>query len=248
MDAEFWHQRWQLGQIGFHLEEVNPLLPRFISQVLPGSGPDGNHEILGKKVFVPLCGKSRDIAWLLKQGLQVVACELSEQALDQLAYDLEGEFGLAIDKQAMITADGQPARFVYRAAGITLFSGDIFTLAEDLALQPQAAISDALKHIDWIYDRAALIALPQAMRSDYSACIAQLAGTPKQLLITLEYDQSRMDGPPFNVDDAEVQSLYDSDYQLQLLAREEQIELEPRFKAKGLDSFIQCVYLLTPRN
>ncbi len=74
MDAEFWKQRWENNQTGFHLDEVNPFLPRFWSQLhLPEKG----------KVFVPLCGKSLDLLWLREQGHDVCGVELSPLAVQQ---------------------------------------------------------------------------------------------------------------------------------------------------------------------
>ena len=61
MDANFWEKRWETGQIGFHLAEVNPLLVRH-HHVLPPRA----------RVFVPLCGKSLDLVWLAKEGHAVV--------------------------------------------------------------------------------------------------------------------------------------------------------------------------------
>ena len=48
MDAAFWHQRWQAGQIGFHQDAPTPLLLRHWPTLqVPAGG----------KVFVPLAGK-----------------------------------------------------------------------------------------------------------------------------------------------------------------------------------------------
>ena len=52
MDRDFWLSTWHEGKIGFHLGTVNP-------QLL------AHHQVLrGTRVFVPLCGKSLDLAWL----------------------------------------------------------------------------------------------------------------------------------------------------------------------------------------
>ena len=62
MEAEFWHERWREQRIGFHLEKVNPTLLRHWPVLNPAPG---------SRVFVPLCGKTLDIGWLLDQGHKV---------------------------------------------------------------------------------------------------------------------------------------------------------------------------------
>ena len=74
MDAAFWLQRWQEGQIGFHRSDVMPLLEKhWPSLQLPA----------GSRVLVPLCGKSLDMHWLAAQGHRVLGVELSPLAVTQ---------------------------------------------------------------------------------------------------------------------------------------------------------------------
>ncbi len=63
MDKQFWIEKWHANEIGFHQEDVNPYLQTWWDklQINPGG-----------TVFVPLCGKSRDMLWLLKQGYKVI--------------------------------------------------------------------------------------------------------------------------------------------------------------------------------
>jgi thiopurine S-methyltransferase len=75
VDASFWHDKWQRNQIGFHEPQANPLLlAHFDSLSLRA----------GSRIFVPLCGKTLDINWLLARGQRVVGAELSEIAVQQL--------------------------------------------------------------------------------------------------------------------------------------------------------------------
>ena len=62
MEPAFWHERWALGQIGFHQERVHPALPAHEDVFLGAEG---------LSVLVPLCGKSLDLLWLLEQDLRV---------------------------------------------------------------------------------------------------------------------------------------------------------------------------------
>ncbi len=184
MEASFWHQRWGKGEIGFHEKEVNPLLCKYF----------GNLNLAqGATVFLPLCGKTRDIAWLLAIGYQVAGAELSELAIEQLF----AELGLVPD----ISNVGNLLR--YQANNISIWVGDIFEVTAEL-LGPVAAI----------YDRAALVALPPEMRTRYASHLVAITRSAPQLLITFEYDQQRMAGPPFSITAEEVRRHYSTLYQV----------------------------------
>lgn len=191
MDAAFWHERWADNRIAFHEEEGNA---RFRAHFTDLALPDG------PRVFVPLSGKTRDIGWLRAIGCDVVAAELSALAVDQLFDELQ------ITPE--VTRDGPLTR--YTASRLAVFVGDVFDMTST-----QAGALDA------VYDRAALVALPAAMRPAYAEHIARLAGPAPQLLLTLEYDQTRMDGPPFSVGEAEVRRLYSAQYEIRELSRSE---------------------------
>lgn len=189
MDANFWLARWQNNQIGFDQPEVNPLLIHHFNKL---------GLVAGQRVFVPLSGKTIDIAWLLQQGYQVVGVELSEMAIQQL-------FSL-LGLVPVISTVG--AFTLYQAAHIDMYVGDFFQL--DTAL---------LGRIDAIYDRAAFIALPQAMRLDYSRHLSSISHTAPQLLISIEYDQSIVAGPPFSIEEQEIRAHYAASYTIGLLER-----------------------------
>ena len=178
MDAQFWHQRWQEQQIGFHRTDVNPLLTTFFP-ILCVEPP--------ARIFIPLCGKTLDIHWLLAQGYQVCGAELSEQAIQQLFQEL----GLnpKIEENENFKH--------YFTDNIDIFVGDIFNLTTKI-----------VGHIDAVYDRAALVALPQSMRTVYAKQVMTLSQHAPQLLIQYEYDQDLMAGPPFSVSESEMMQLY----------------------------------------
>lgn len=191
MEHSFWHNKWEKQEIGFHLSEVNPLLIRYFSNLVlsPNS-----------RVFVPLCGKTLDIHWLLNQGYNVVGAELSQLAIEQLFAALQ----IIPD----ITNIGPLKR--YTGPNIEIFVGDIFNLSAEI-----------LGHVDAIYDRAALIALPKPVRDRYTQHLMQLTNTAPQLLICVEYDQTLMDGPPFSITPTEVEQHYQQSYQIDMLSNEE---------------------------
>ena len=188
MDPDFWHERWHNNEIGFHESKVNPALLKHLSSIELASG---------SRVFVPLCGKTLDIGWLLSQGYSVVGAELSKMAVEQLFADLGVEPAIA--------EAGKLSR--YHAEGIDIFVGDIFDLTMDRVGQ-----------VDAVYDRAALVALPEPMRKQYTAHLSTITNLAPQLLVTFEYDQRVMEGPPFSISSDEVQSHYASQYQIASLS------------------------------
>jgi thiopurine S-methyltransferase len=190
MQPDFWHERWQTNQIGFHLPEANPLLVKHFSALQLNTGT---------RVFLPLCGKTLDIGWLLAQGFSVVGAELSQIAIEDLFEQL--------NLTPNITQKNDITHF--SATNIDIFVGDIFKLSPE-----------TLGKIDAIYDRAALVALPDEMRKAYTAHLMALTHTAPQLLICFEYDQRTHVGPPFSISADEVKQHYQTNYDLTLLASE----------------------------
>jgi thiopurine S-methyltransferase len=185
MKPDFWHQRWQDNQIGFHQSAPTPLLlAHWPSLGVPA----------GAKVFVPLAGKSLDMAWFAANGYQVLGVELSRLAIERFF----AEHGL----QPHIR-DSEYGRH-YAAGGIELVNGDAFALD-----------ADALRDCAAVFDRAALIALPPDMRIRYAnELYAKLPVGCRGLLITLEYPQAERDGPPFSVPETEVRALFGDDWSI----------------------------------
>ena len=199
MDANFWHQKWEKNEIAFHQSEANPLLVEYFDAL---SLPKGS------RVFIPLCGKTRDIAWLLTQGYRVAGAELSKIAIEQLF----NELGI---KPEIIKIDELEH---YRAPNIDIFVGDIFELSPNL-----------LGPVDAIYDRAALVALPAGMRDQYTRHLMQITDEAPQLLISYTYDQTAIDGPPFSITNEEVYRHYVGSYQIRQLAS---VDVEGGMKGK----------------
>jgi thiopurine S-methyltransferase len=217
MHHEFWHERWRSQQIGFHLTQVNPTLVRHRAVL----GPAGR-----TRALVPLCGKSLDLAYLRTEGFEVIGVELSELAAR--AFFEETQRPMQVDTH------GPFQRF--RSDGITLLCGDYFALTPAL-----------LGRVDALYDRAALIALPQDMRGTYAAHTAQLL-TPgaRGLLIGFDYEPPT-GGPPFSVSEREVRALYSEQFEVELLERNSILEQEPRFRERGITALHESAYRLQRR-
>lgn len=216
MDAGFWHDKWEKGEIGFHLSQVHPLLKRFLPAL---------HLSPGQRIFVPLCGKSLDLGYLLDQGLEVVGAELSDKAIIALFEQL------GMEPEVEEWAAGK----CYQHGNLRVFQGDIFALD-----------TYTLGQVDAIYDRAALIALPDGLRQRYAEHLVALTDRAAQLLITLSYQQQQMDGPPFSVGPQLVSSLYGQTYAISALSDKNIITHEPRFAERGLTALHEQCCLLTP--
>jgi thiopurine S-methyltransferase len=218
MDNNFWLGRWREGRTHFHQDRVMPLLEKYWpSLALPQ----------GSQVLVPLCGKSLDMIWLATQGYQVLGVELSPLAVEQ--FFAENDLLPSTHNSAM----GRH----YVAPSIEIICGDIF--AVDAA---------TLSQCQGVYDRAALIALPPEMRKRYVHHVYTLLAKQYQgLLLTLEYDQSQMDGPPFSVAEEEVLSLYQGHSIVQAVDRHDVLTQEPKFAQRGLTRLDTVVYRLGGR-
>lgn len=191
MEASFWHQKWEEGDIGFHQSEANPFLIKHFEKL---------NLAKGGRVFLPLCGKTRDLAWLLNCGHRVVGAELSELAIHELFNDLGVE--PKISRVGKLTH--------YSARDIDIFVGDIFDVS-----------AEVLGPVDAVYDRAALVAMPENMRHQYTSHLMEITHAAPQLLICYEYNQQLMDGPPFSVSEAEIKHHYASAYQVNFVESKE---------------------------
>ena len=217
MKEEFWKRRWQNNQIGFHAPVANP----FLQQYWPNLGVAE-----GAQVLVPLCGKSLDLVWLASQGLRVMGVELVEQAVED--FFREQQLQPQVRQQGVFT--------VYQADAVEIWCGDIFALT-----------ADDVRECAALYDRAALIAFPPAMREAYALHLGRiLPDACRGLLVSLDYEQELMDGPPFSVPDQEVQRLLGERWQPQLLHVEDCIQAEQsaRFVERGLRRMDERVYAL----
>ncbi len=199
MDADFWHRKWADNDIGFHESEVNPLLVRHFSALALDKG---------RRVFLPLCGKTLDIHWLLSRDFRVAGAELSRTAVEQLFVEL----GVA----PIVSSCGLLERF--SAPGVDIFVGDFFDLSGEL-----------LGPVDAIYDRAALVALPAGTRGRYAAHLAEITARARQLLICFEYAPGLMEGPPFSLTGEEVARHYGGRYEVTLLDR---VDIPGGFKGR----------------
>ena len=213
MEHDFWQQRWQEGRIGFHQDDVTPLLREYWPTLaLPP----------GSRVFVPLAGKTLDMSWLAAQGHRVLGVELSQIAVDQFF------------KEHGLTPTRRESRYGvhHLAGGVELICGDAFALDADF-----------LSDCESVFDRAALIALPPELRRRYATELyARLPAGCRGLMITLEYPQHEKEGPPFSVGEEEVRALYTGHWRIELLERRDILAAQPGFVAEGVTRLATVAY------
>tara|TARA_R110002050_G_scaffold57423_5_gene129355 strand:- start:277012 stop:277653 length:642 start_codon:yes stop_codon:yes gene_type:complete len=187
MDTDFWRNKWANNEIAFHRSHANPLLVNNIKALGLAKG---------SVIFIPLCGKTLDIAWLLSNGYRIAGIELVETAIEQLFTELG-----VVPKISVINDIKH-----YRAENIDIYVGDIFKLTQDV-----------LGSVDAVYDRAALVALPAEVRPLYTAHLIKITHASPQLLIAYHYDQHVVQGPPFSISNEEVKRHYQDHYNLTLI-------------------------------
>lgn len=187
MKADYWHNLWDTDDIGFHMKETNKFLLKFFSLLKLEKN---------SRVFIPLCGKTKDIKWLLDNGYRVVGAELNENAIKEL-FDFLG---------LEVTTTNIGSLILYSSKNIDIFVGDIFKLDKT-----------TLGKVDAIYDRAAIVALPTEMRKQYTSLLLNLTDNVPQLIVSLDYVQSLMEGPPFSVKEPHLKDYYSDFYNLKLL-------------------------------
>lgn len=227
MQLDFWHSRWQQGQTGFHQSTVNPYLTYYYGEKGPGV-----EQRQALKVFIPLCGKTKDMHWLASNGYTVIGNECSEIAVK----DFFSDIALAYNP----TQSGKHVKYVpdqqhLEQLNIEILQGDFFDLR-----------ADDLDDVTDIFDRAALIALPEELRAQYVKKMVEIqkSGT-RTLLVSMDYPQDQMNGPPFSVNEEEVHRLYGENFSIEKLAEKNILADETKFQERGLTRLYEVVYKLT---
>jgi len=203
---ENWLERWEVGRTGWHESAGNRNLK-------------AHWQWSGKRVLVPLCGKTPDLLWLESRGNDVVGVELSEVAV--LAFFEEN--GLEYERE-----DGALVAFRCTSRSLTIYCGDFFAFRDE--------------SFDAHYDRGALIALTPDIRGRYAEHTSSLlADEAKQFVLTVDYDDTVCQGPPFSVARDELLSYWP---QLTEHVRVDDIEnAPPKFLQAGLEQLQEVVWI-----
>ena len=209
-----WKKRWQQNQIGWHRLNFNQ---RMIDNL-----PNLNLN-KGDSIFVPLCGKSLDMIYLANSGFKVIGVELSDTAVKD--FFAENNLAYKIYKVDSFV--------VYKSDNITIYQGDIFNFKQEY-----------LQNITAIYDRASLVALSPQLRERYGKLFdGIIISGVSYLLLVLSYEQEKIDGPPFSVDENEIKNIFNN-WEITQLASFNDIKHEAKFSNQGLTILNKESYIL----
>ncbi len=215
LSPAYWHQRWLDGETGWHHGQVNNHLQSHWDSL--GVEP-------GTEVFVPLCGKSLDMAWLVEQGYSVLGVECSPMAVQ--------EFFAEQNLTPVVSTQGEFES--YKAADFHLLCGDIFKLT-----------SEQLQGVTAVYDRAALVALNKPQRQRYARLLADiLPPAASILLVSMDYPETEMQGPPHSVPETEVNDLFRNDFSIKILHSQDLMTDSDRYSDKGLSRMSEQIFQL----
>ena len=213
MEQAFWRDRWTTRQIGFHQPHPNELL------VAHASFLDGL-----RRIYVPLCGKSMDLSFLRQRGHEVIGSEFVGQAVRELFAELR-------ESPAPATAGPFITHAVPR---LMILQGDALQVEPD----------HAGGQVDGVYDRAALVAVAPADRARLVASYRRLLRPGGRLLVVVfDYDQSRLNGPPWAVSREEVAGLFGQLGRVRLLDERTESPSE-RFAAAGVNRFMEQAWAI----
>jgi thiopurine S-methyltransferase len=209
MEISYWQSRWQKNNIGWHMDIVYPPLPRLLPQLSLKSQ---------SRVLVPLCGRSLDMKWLSEQNHYVIGVEVSQKALQEFIESCDQAF----------VSDSSHGFTIYRSPSIELWQGDFLKVPENV-----------IKPLDAIYDKAAIVALPENLRPDYAQKLLDLCHEHSQILLqTFVYKQNEMNGPPFSVDEEEINRLFGHRFSITLLHERSLFDELSKFQRRGLSSYL----------
>ena len=210
-----WLDRWKKGTTGWHRSDINPQLIKHINQLV---------EARPQKIFVPLCGASLDMKYLIDKGFHVVGVELSPLAIDRFFKENQ------IEHKVSKVEDFD----LYEGKNIDIYCGDFFKLKKDYFYD-----------VSCVYDRAALIALNPDLQKKYARHLKEiLPNSSKILLLTMFYPQKEMEGPPFSVGDDNVEELFSEFKEIKKISSVNEKESSLKPNDLNLTYLFKNVYLI----
>jgi len=119
--VDYWEKRWENNDSPWHKTDINPCLEKYYERLIPSE-----KKLSKPRIFVPLCGKSLDLAWLASKGFQVVGLEAVESAVQSFFEENNIPFDVK-------TSPGKPAVKYYCGTDqdITIYVMDLFDSSPD---------------------------------------------------------------------------------------------------------------------
>ena len=186
---EYWHNRWDKEQTGWHRAIYNDLLLKHWPSI---NAPSGG------QVIVPLCGKSLDMLWLAEQGYNVVGLEMVEQAVQAF-----------FEENKLETVSNEIGKHIkYSSPPFNIFQGDLFDL-EAGVVQADA----------WYDRAAMVALPNSLREDYVKQICQQTKPGASGLLITFAYPQEQMDGPPFALHDEDVFRFFSNGFEVECLEK-----------------------------
>ncbi|KAF2359131.1 TPMT family [Trinorchestia longiramus] len=219
-NSAFWASRWTEDP-SWHMDEVNPHLKRHISHLAP---PPGRC-----RIFVPLCGKSLDLKWLHSKGHSVVGVEMVE--------DVVKTFFEENEPNHIVKDLGWGILYTNQHRSLQIYVGDIFKMH-----------MEELGRFDGVWDRGALVAIPESQRTEYATIIKRLLRPHFRYLLNNYFYRpaEKFQGPPYTVPNYIVHELFGQIAIWKILETTEMMSKEEK-EAQGLDVAMQVFLLLTPK-
>lgn len=220
MELSYWESRWKKGNTGFHSDEIY----RGLLQYFP------EKTLLRRETaFVPLCGKSEDLLWLAGKFNKVVGVDVSMIAIEEFIENHKLE----------VTKRSFSSFTIFDAENIELWCGDFLKMPVH-----------KIRPVDFIYDKAAIVALPEQMRPAYAAKLKEFCNDDTIVMLQhFVYEQSEMSGPPFSVSEKEIKKLFGEKFTMHTCEKKHlPIENYQKFYKRGLKSHLIDYLLLLSRN
>ena len=237
---------------------MNPHLQKYTDILLLQSEEeeDGN-STLTSRVFVPLCGKSVDLAYLSSHpkvshvvGIDIVRTAAEEFAAEHPELLLEEEKVESNDECANVEGNvvekecsSQSTISKFNGKSLTFLIGDLFALPTE-------------ERFDVIYDRASMVAIHPSLREAYVTLMGKLLQPGGSiLLVSLDRretttDEAKKDGPPFSINEDEIRQLYESMSWVESVTKLEEVNdltsdaARERWEKKGVLELYEIVFLI----
>ncbi|OEU23165.1 Thiopurine S-methyltransferase [Fragilariopsis cylindrus CCMP1102] len=227
-----WYQRWDSQRIGFHLKDVNPIIVKYLPELLKTTSTTCNcKQIQHRRIFVPLCGKAIDMAYLASSSsssssslspsvqLEVVGLEGIRVALEEF---IQEHPNLNIKPIITTNNNANDENSTHRSKKLEQFVGDNITLLKgdyfDLLEEEDSSSASIIGRFDYIYDRGSMVAIEPQLRTSYVKILKSLLKPGgKIILVTLERIstsnniEATKKGPPYSIDENNVREMFSCD-------------------------------------